>query len=217
MHAAPLVRGSLAVRLVSLVVGLMFFALGIVFLLESELGLAPWDVLNDGISRHIPLSFAMTNIAVALLVLVIARSLGARIGLGTAANAVLIGLMIEGLLAVDAIAALSETALGVRIVLMVVGVLVIGAGSGFYIGAGMGAGPRDSLMLVAAQRAGVRIGVTRAALEVAVTVLGLALGGTVGIGTLAFAFGIGPAVELSFWLLERSPLADPAPTLSHAA
>ena len=92
-----------------------------------------------------------------------------------------------------------------------------GIGSAFYIGAGMGAGPRDSLMLVASRRTGVRIGITRASIEVAVTVVGFALGGTVGIGTLAFAFGIGPAVELSFWLLERSPLADPAPNVSHAA
>ena len=95
---------------------------------------------------------------------------------------------------------------------MVAGVLSIGIGSGLYIGAGLGAGPRDSLMLVVARRR------TRAhrgragAIEVAVTVVGFALGGTVGIGTLVFAFGIGPAVELSFWLLERSPIADPRPT-----
>ena len=89
---------------------------------------------------------------------------------------------------------------------MVAGVLVIGIGSGFYIGAGMGAGPRDSLMLVDGPAAGVRIGVARVTIEVLVTVIGFALGGTVGIGTLAFAFGIGPAVELSFWL----PRAQPA-------
>ena len=100
---------------------------------------------------------------------------------------------------------------------MLAGVLIIGIGSGFYIGAGMGAGPRDSLMLVVARSAGIRIGVSRVAIEVLVTVIGFAFGGTVGIGTLVFAFGIGPAVELSFWLLERSPLADPAPNLSHAA
>ena len=100
---------------------------------------------------------------------------------------------------------------------MIVGVLVIGLGSGLYIGAGMGAGPRDSLMLVVAHRAHVRIGVSRVAIEVAVTVVGFALGGTVGIGTLVFAFGIGPAVELSFWTLERTPFADSAPGLSHAA
>jgi len=101
-------------------------------------------------------------------------------------------------------------------VMMVVGILTIGIGTGFYIGAGMGAGPRDSLMLVTSRRTGIRIGFTRAAIEVAATVVGFALGGTVGIGTLAFAFGIGPAVEVSFWLLERSPFADPAPNVPHA-
>ena len=217
MQAPPLVRGSVAVRALSLVVGIFLFALGIVLLLESELGLSPWDVLNQGISEHTSLSFGTANIVVALIVLVLAAALGARIGPGTIANAVLIGLMVDGLLAIEAIDTLSEASLAVRIGLMVAGVLIIGMGTGFYIGAGMGAGPRDSLMLVVGRRGGIRFGVARAAIEVAVTVIGFALGGTVGIGTLAFAFGIGPAVELSFWLLERSPIADPAPNVSQAA
>ena len=101
----------------------------------------------------------------------------------------LIGLMVDGLLAVDAIDGLSESPLAPRIAMMTGGVLVIGIGSGLYIGAGMGAGPRDSLMLVAAKRAHVRIGVSRVAIEVAVTVVGFALGGTVGIGTLVSLSG----------------------------
>ena len=217
MHAPPLVRGSVVVRSVSLVFGLVLFALGIVLLLESGLGLPPWDVLNQGIADITPLSFGTANIAVALVVLVVAWSLGARIGPGTVANAVLIGLTVDVLLAFEAIDGLSETPLSGRIVMMVAGILITGIGSAFYIGAGMGAGPRDSLMLVASRRTGIRIGITRASIEVAATVVGFALGGTVGIGTLAFAFGIGPAVELSFALLERSPLADPAPNVSHAA
>ena len=185
-------------------------------LLESELGLSPWDVLNQGISDRTSLSFGTANIVVALCVLVVAWLLGAKVGPGTVANAVCIGLFVDGLLAVSAIDALSDSPLAARIVFMVAGVLVIGLGSGFYIGAGMGAGPRDSLMLVVAHRAHVRIGVARAAIEIAVTVVGFALGGTVGIGTLAFAFGIGPAVELSFWALERTPFAEPEPSLSQA-
>jgi uncharacterized protein len=85
---------------------------------------------------------------------------------------------------------------------------VIGLGSAFYIGAALGAGPRDSLMLVLAARRRTRVGIVRTVLEASVTAVGFALGGTVGIGTLAFALGIGPAVELAFWLLGRSPLAD---------
>jgi uncharacterized protein len=217
MHAPPLVRGSTGMRVLSLAAGLLLFGGGIVLLLESRLGLSPWDVLNQGISEHTPLSFGTANIVVALFVLVLARALGARIGPGTVANAVFIGLIVDGLLSVDAIDSLSDSPLAARLVYMVGGVLIIGVGTGFYIGAGMGAGPRDSLMLVVARRSGVRIGVARATIEVLATVVGFALGGTVGIGTLVFAFGIGPAVELSFWLLERSPLADPAPNLSHAA
>ena len=217
MHAPPLVRGSIVVRSASLAVGLLLFAVGIVLLLESGLGLSPWDVLNQGISEHTPLSFGTANVVVALCVLVLAWALGARVGPGTVANALLIGLMVDGLLAIEAIDGLSESSLVARIAMMIGGVLVIGIGSGLYIGAGMGAGPRDSLMLVTAKRAHIRIGVSRVAIEVAVTVVGFALGGTVGIGTLVFAFGIGPAVELSFWLLERSPIADAAPNLSHAA
>ena len=216
MLAPPLVRGNTAARAGSLLAGLFLFALGIVLLLESELGLSPWDVLNQGVSERTPLSFGTANIAIALVVLVVARMLGARIGVGTVANAVLIGLMVDGLLDLDAISRLSEQPLGARIALMVTGILVIGAGSGFYIGAGMGAGPRDSLMLVLARRTGIRIGIVRGVLEAAVTVVGFALGGTVGIGTLAFVVGIGPSVELAFWTLERSPLADPAPDAGHA-
>ncbi len=211
MHTPPLVRGPVVARWVSLGAGLFFFAFGIVLLLESELGLSPWDVLNQGVSEHTSLSFGTANIAIAVVVLVLAWALGARIGPGTVANAILIGLMVDGLLAIDVVDALSESSLTARITFMVVGILIIGIGSGLYIGAGLGAGPRDSLMLVAARRAGVRIGVARVTIEVVVTVVGFALGGTVGIGTLAFAFGIGPAVELSFWLLEHSPLADAEP------
>lgn len=214
MHTPPLVRGPVVARWVSLGAGLFLFAFGIVLLLESELGLSPWDVLNQGVSEHTSLSFGTANIAIAVVVLVLAWALGARIGPGTVANAILIGLMVDGLLAIDVVDALSESSLTARITFMVVGILIIGIGSGLYIGAGLGAGPRDSLMLVAARRAGVRIGTARVTIEVVVTVAGFALGGTVGIGTLAFAFGIGPAVELSFWLLEHSPLADAAPNAS---
>src|SRR3954453_8871140 len=133
MHAPPLVRGSLVVRSASLAVGLFLFAAGIVLLLESGLGLSPWDVLNQGVSEHTSLSFGTANIVIALIVLVLAWSLGAKIGPGTVANAVLIGLAVDGLLAIDAVDALSDAPLAVRVVLMVAGVLMIGIGSGFYI------------------------------------------------------------------------------------
>jgi hypothetical protein len=123
---------------------------------------------------------------------------------------VLIGLFVDLLLRIDAVSDLDESGLAVRVAFLLAGLGCFGAGSAFYIGADLGAGPRDSLMLVLSRRTGVRVGGVRAALEIGATALGFALGGTIGIGTLAFAFGIGPLVELSFWLLERSPLADPS-------
>jgi uncharacterized membrane protein YczE len=207
----PVVRGGVALRSLSLVAGLFACAAGIVLLLESRLGLSPWDVLHQGIAEHTPLSFGTTNVVVGVAVLVVAWLLGARIGPGTAANALLIGLFVDLLERVDAVASLDESALAVRIALLVTGLACFAVGSAFYIGADLGAGPRDSLMLVLSRRTGTRIGVVRAVLEVCVTLAGLALGGTVGIGTIAFAFGIGPLIELAFLLLERSPLADPSP------
>ena len=197
-------------RGLSLLVGLFLFAFGIVLQLQSELGLSPWDVLNQGISERTSLSFGTANVVVAVVVLAIAWALGARIGIGTVANAVLIGLFVDGLLSLDAVDSLSGQGLGVRIALLVTGIATIAVGSGFYLGAALGAGPRDSLMIVGSRRTGARIGVTRAVLAVGVAAVGFVLGGTVGVGTVAFAFGIGPAIELAFGLLVRLGLAVPS-------
>jgi len=206
MLAPPVIRGGRTVRAASLVLGLFLFALGIVLLLESELGLSPWDVLSQGLAEQTPLTFGTASIVIGLAVLVLAWRLGARIGSGTVANAVLIGLFIEGLVRLDAVADLSESSLATRVALMLGGIFVIGVGSGFYIGAAMEAGPRDSLMLVLSRRTGVRIGAARTVLEIAATAAGWALGGTVGLGTLAFALLVGTSVELAFFGLLRSRL-----------
>jgi uncharacterized membrane protein YczE len=191
------------VRGAALVSGLFLFAAGIVLQFESGLGLGPWDVLNQGVSERTSLSFGTANVVVALVVLVVAWALGARIGPGTVANAVLIGVFVDLLLGLEPVDRLSSEPLALRVVLLVGGILLVGLGSGLYIGAALGAGPRDSLMLVGARRTGMRIGVVRAVLEIVVAALGFVLGGTVGIGTLAFALGVGPAVELGFAVLAR--------------
>ena len=129
--------------------------------LESDLGLGPWDVLNQGLSERTPLSFGAANIVVALVVLVLAWSLGARIGPGTVANAVLIGVFVDLMLRLDFVERLSSQPLAARVALLVGGILLVGLGSGLYIGAALGAGPRDSLMLVGARRTGARLGIVR--------------------------------------------------------
>ena len=147
---------------------------------------------------------------VSFCVIVVAWRLGARIGVGTIANALLIGSTVQLLTSFHGVTRLADAALGWRIVLLLGGIGIIGLASGFYIGAAMQAGPRDSLMVVGARRTRFRIGVVRGGLEVAACGAGFGLGGTVGVGTVAFAVLIGPAVEGSFWLLERCSLAVPA-------
>jgi uncharacterized protein len=216
MHVPPELRGGFATRLAALVAGLFLCAVGIVCFLESELGLPPWDVLHQGLAEQLGVSFGAANLIVSVVILGLAWALRARIGLGTLLNALLIGSFVIALTSVDAIAALSDEDLSVRIGLLPLALASFGAGSAFYIAASMGAGPRDSLMLVASLRLRLRIGTARAVVEILALALGFALGGTVGIGTLVFALGVGPAVEVSFWLLERTPLAGRAVASSAA-
>jgi uncharacterized protein len=212
-HTHPRVRGGYVARYTSLVFGLVVFALAIVLILESKLGLSPWDVLNQGIAKHSPLSFGFANVVVAIFVLGIAWSLGGRPGVGTVANALLVGSFIQGLTSIHAVQHLSHDTLSARIALLAGGIALIGPASAFYICADLGAGPRDTLMLVGARRTGFRIGVVRASLEICALAAGIALGGTFGVGTVLFALLVGPIVEASFAVLARTPLAvaSPAP------
>ena len=217
MRAPPRIRGGLAARLAVLVGGLFLFALGIVAFLESKLGLSPWDVLHQGIAKHSPLSFGEANIAVSVVVLTIAWLLGARVGIGTLANAVLVGGFVVGLTSIGVVQHLAHDPLGVRIGLLVAGVLLTGFGSGLYLTAALGAGPRDSLMVVGSERLALRIAIVRVAMELGALGIGIALGGTFGVGTVAFALLIGTSIEVSFWLLERSQLTLPAAVPAAAA
>jgi uncharacterized membrane protein YczE len=207
VKSAPVLRGGPVARAVWLVSGLFLCSVGILCFLEARLGLPPWDVLHQGIARHTPLSFGAANQVVGLIVLTVAWALGARVWIGTVANAILIGGFIILLQPLHAVQSLSDWPLGPRIGLLVVGLMCFGIGTAFYIGANLGAGPRDSLMLVGSRRTGIRIGAVRALLEIFVLLVGFLLGGTVGVGTLAFAALIGPSVEASFWLVIRLHLS----------
>jgi uncharacterized membrane protein YczE len=209
MRAPPRIRGSLALRLAVLVGGLFLFALGIVAFLESKLGLSPWDTLHQGVSRHTPISFGVATIVVSVVVMAIAWLLGAQIGIGTVANALLVGGFVVGLTSIRAVQDLAHDPIGVRIGLLAAGVLLTGFGSALYLAAALGAGPRDSLMVVGSKRLGIRIAVVRGGLEVCALAVGFALGGTIGAGTVAFALLIGPSIETSFWVMDRARLTLP--------
>jgi uncharacterized membrane protein YczE len=203
-HTAPRLRGGTTTRAVELLAGLFVFAVGIVCLYEARLGLSCWDVLNQGVAKHTPLSFGEANIAVSVVVLTTAALLGARIGLGTVANAVLVGAFVDQLLRIGWVTAREHDPLAERMALLAIGVALMGFATALYVGAAFGAGPRDSLMLVLSLRTHVRISIVRGVLEAVPLVLGFALGGKVGVGTLVYVVAIGPVVEASFALTEQS-------------
>lgn len=191
---------SLFVRWVRLLVGLWFFALGIVMFLRASLGLSPWDVLSDGVRDNTPLTFGQAVIMIGLVLVLASLFAGIKPGPGTIANMLLVGIFADLMLQSQIGTDLQDAAIVWRIATMLGGIVVTGLGSAMYIGAELGAGPRDSLMIAVATRARWRVGVARAVVEGTALALGVLLGGSVGIGTLVFALGIGPAVDLAFQL-----------------
>jgi uncharacterized protein len=186
---------------VRLLAGLWLFALGVVLGLRSGLGVSPWDVLHDGIRQATPLSFGAGTVLVGLVLVVVALAAGVRPGPGTLVNMVAIGAFADALLASGFASDLAARALPVRLAAVLAGVGLVALGSALYIGAGLGSGPRDSLMLALAARTGLSVGLIRGLLEGSVLGVGWLLGGVVGVGTVLFTFGIGPAVQLAFRVL----------------
>lgn len=160
-------------------------------MVAAELGLGPWDVLHQGLSRLTGVPIGTTSIAVGAGVLVLWVPLRERPGLGTVLNVIVIGVVIDLALLVLT----TPETLWMRAAMMVGGPVLFGVGSGFYLGAGLGSGPRDGVMTGLARR-GWPVGVARAGIEFTVLGIGWALGGSVGAGTLVFAAGIGPLVHV---------------------
>ncbi len=183
-----------------LITGLWLFALGTVMFLRAGLGLSPWDVLADGVRQNTPVTFGQAVILIGLVLVLGSLVAGIKPGPGTIANMLLIGAFADLMLATEIGAALTDGAMWLRVAVMLGGIAMTGLGSALYIGAELGAGPRDSLMIAVATRAKVRVGVARAILEGLALAVGFLLGGIVGVGTVAFAFGIGPAVDIAFQL-----------------
>ena len=184
-------QDRLGERLARCIFGLALFGVGVAVLIASDLGASPWDVFHTGVSdlTGMPVGTVLIVTGVALLFMWI--PLGERVGLGTILNAVEIGVVV-GLV----LPHLPDDApIGVQLTMMLAGVVLIALGSGFYIGAGLGPGPRDGLMTGLARR-GWSLRLTRTGIEITALVVGVALGGAIGIGTAVFAIGIGPLVQL---------------------
>jgi uncharacterized membrane protein YczE len=182
--------------------GLVLFGVGVAFMVVANLGLSPWEVLHQGISFRTGISIGTVAIITGVAVLLLWIPLHERIGIGTVLNVLIIGPVVD-----ISLWLLPETvdSMWVRWALMAGGTLIIAVGSGLYIGAGLGPGPRDGLMTGLANK-GLNVAVARIGIEIAVLVIGYFLGGTVGIGTLVFAFGVGPLVAIFLPMLSMKPL-----------
>ena len=195
-------------RIARCAAGLFCFGAGIACFVHSNLGVPPWDVLHQGISEKANIKMGTVIIIVGVVLLLAWIPLRMKPGIGTIMNAVQIGLVenvMEGLLP-------DSDLIVARVAYLIAGMLFIAFGSGLYIGAELGSGPRDGLMLGLNKRFGISIRLARTTVEIAVLVVGLFLGGSIGLGTFVFAFGIGPLVQKSLLALRMSPSLNESAT-----
>jgi uncharacterized membrane protein YczE len=193
-------------RLVQLYAGLVLFGVSSSMLLLAGLGVDPWDVFHQGLSRRLGLGVGTWAIIVGVAVLLLWIPLRQRPGFGTLSNVLVVGVVIDVMLAVVP----PVHGLAAQILVMTAGVVLNGVATGAYIGAGLGPGPRDGLMTGLAAR-GHSIRVVRTSIELTVLLTGWLLGGTVGVGTVVYALAIGPLAHITIPRL-RIPLAEPAVT-----
>jgi uncharacterized membrane protein YczE len=205
----PPLRYRLPRRLGQLFLGLVVYAVSMALMVRARLGNMPWDVFHQGVARRTGLSFGTVVVAVGVLVLLLWIPLRQRPGLGTLSNAVVIGVVADGALALLP----APHPLAARIGYLVAGVALNGLATALYIGAALGPGPRDGLMTGLVARTGGSIRLIRTGLEVAVVLAGWLLGGTLGPGTLLYAVTIGPLAHV---LLPRLRVRGPAPAAAAA-
>jgi len=194
---------ALGRRIAQLYAGLVAFGVSLALMVRAGLGLSPWDVLNQGVARRLGLQFGWVVIALGLVVLLAWVPLRQRPGWGTLSNVLLVGLVANA--ALDVLGRPSQ--LVARGALLAAGIGLNALATAAYIGVGLGPGPRDGLMIGLARR-GHSIRTVRTALEVCALGAGVALGGTLGVGTLAYALSIGPLVHV---LLPRFIVHPPVP------
>jgi|TARA_B100001142_G_C14250095_1_gene622865 uncharacterized protein len=179
--------------------GLALFGLGEGLLIVSAAGASPWSVLAQGIYLNVGFSVGLITILISVVVLILWIPLNQKPGIGTILNALIIGLMIDFCIK---FVPTPENFIS-QLFLATIAVLIVGLGGGIYLVANLGAGPRDGLMIGLQRKTNLPIAAVRAFLEISVMSIGWYLGGTVGVGTLLFAFGIGPCVALSLYIVRK--------------
>jgi uncharacterized membrane protein YczE len=197
--------GRLPRRLTQLMVGLVLYGVSMAMMVRGTLGLDPWDVFHFGVASRLPLSFGGVVIVTGVAVLLLWIPLRQMPGLGTVANAVVIGLATDAALA----AIVEPSAVTARAGLLVGGVVLNGLATALYIGSQFGPGPRDGLMTGLVRRTGWSVRVVRTSLELSVVAVGWLLGGVAGLGTIVYALAIGPLVQLMLpWFIVTLPEQD---------
>lgn len=204
LRARPIAPAELRRRLPRCVAGLACFGLGIALFVRSTLGLPPWDVLHTGLAEIFDLPVGLVVNLVGLVVLLLWIPLRERPGLGTVLNTLEIGFVLDLSLNLLPTPKLFAT----RWLFALGGLVIIAAGSGLYIGSGLGPGPRDGVMM-GLRRFGLSVRAARTVIELATMAIGFVLGGNVGLGTALFMFGIGPLVQIALRHLSLPPLVDP--------
>ncbi|MFI6660723.1 YitT family protein [Streptomyces sp. NPDC050523] len=194
-------KGRLGRRLIQLYAGLVLYGASSALLVEAGLGLEPWNVLHQGLAELTGLTIGVVSIVVGAAVLLLWIPLRQRPGLGTVSNVFVVGLAMDGTLALVP----DVRSLAVRVPLLLAGIVLNGAATGLYISARFGPGPRDGLMTGLHRRTGRSIRLMRTGVEVAVVATGFALGGTVGIGTVLYAVSIGPLAQLFLRVFDVPP------------
>ncbi|MET7883496.1 hypothetical protein ABZU45_18035 [Streptomyces avermitilis] len=194
------IRNRRGRRLIQLYVGLALYGASSALLVESGLGLEPWNVLHQGLAELTGLTIGVVSVIVGAAVLLLWIPMRQRPGLGTVSNVFVVGLAMDGTLALVP----EAHTLSVRIPLLAAGIVLNGVATGLYIAAGFGPGPRDGLMTGLHRRTGRSIRLMRTVIEVTVVATGFALGGTVGVGTVLYAVAIGPLAQLFLRLFALS-------------
>lgn len=196
-----MLQSNFVIRLLKLYVGLMIYGLGVGLTVDASIGIAPWDVLAQGISLQSGLSFGVSTVVVSAIVLLLWIPLRVKPGLGTISNAILVGLFAD----VALFYLPTPDAYWQKILMFLLGMVVISFATGMYISCGMGKGPRDGLMFGVAHKAKIPFWISRSSIELLVVSVGFLLGGQVREGTLLFALGIGYLNQLGLRLFR---LAD---------
>lgn len=183
-----------------LFLGLFLYAVGIVLTINANVGLSPWDVFHQGLSKNLHITMGQAAIAMGFIIVIADSLLGERIGWGTLSNMLFVGIFMDILMLNNLIPVFQNIIL--RVIMMLSGMMVIGIATYLYIGSGFGSGPRDGLMIALTKRTGKSVRFIRNSIEITVLTLGYFLGGSLGLGTLAMVILIGYFVQFAFKLFK---------------